>query len=71
MDNIVLTLRDPTLADPDQYDPRLARSGVIGAMEQALSHPIQVVELSGGGQYGTFGAGFLNGWSSTPTEDQR
>jgi hypothetical protein len=30
-----------------------------------------MVELSGGGQYGTFGAGFLNGWSSTPTEDQR
>ena len=57
-------------ADPDQYDPRLARWGVIGAMEQALGRPIQVLELSGGGQYGAFGAGFLNGWSTTGTRPQ-
>jgi predicted acylesterase/phospholipase RssA len=57
-------------ADPDQFDPRLARWGVIGAMEQALGRPIQVLELSGGGQYGAFGAGFLNGWSTAGTRPQ-
>ena len=53
--------------DPDNVDPRLARWGLIGAMEQALGRRIQVLEISGGGQYGAFGAGFLNGWSGTGT----
>jgi len=53
--------------DPEHFDPRLARWGLIGAMEHALGRRIQVLELSGGGQYGAFGAGFLNGWSTTGT----
>ena len=57
-------------ANPDHYDPRLARWGVIGAMEHELGRPIKVLELSGGGQYGAFGAGFLNGWSTAGTRPQ-
>jgi len=52
---------------PEKLDPRLAQYGLIGAMEQELGRPLQVLELSGGGQYGAFGAGFLNGWSETGT----
>jgi len=53
--------------DPDHFDPRLARWGLIGAMEHLLGRRIKVLELSGGGQYGAFGAGFLNGWSAAGT----
>jgi len=53
--------------EPDRFDPRLARWGLIGAMEREFNRPIQVLEISGGGQYGAFGAGFLNGWSATGT----
>jgi len=53
--------------DPERVDPRLARWGLIGAMEQAQGRRIQVLEISGGGQYGAFGAGFLNGWSAAGT----
>jgi len=56
--------------DPNDIDPRLARWGLIGAMERELGQQIQVLELSGGGQYGAFGAGFLNGWSATGTRPQ-
>jgi predicted acylesterase/phospholipase RssA len=56
-----------TPADPTRIDPRLARWGLIGLMERDLGRPIQVLEISGGGQYGAFGAGFLNGWSESGT----
>jgi hypothetical protein len=55
---------------PEKLDPRLARCGLIGAMEKELGRPLQILELSGGGQYGAFGAGFLNGWSETGTRPQ-
>lgn len=49
--------------DPSHVDPQIAGQGVIGAMETLNGRPIKVLELSGGGQYGAFGAGFLNGWT--------
>jgi len=56
-----------TPTDPDRVDPRVQRWGVIGAIEQLQGRPIQILELSGGGQYGAFGAGFLNGWTQSGT----
>lgn len=55
---------------PDRLDPHLARYGLIGAMELEQGRPLQVLELSGGGQYGAFGAGFLNGWSEAGTRPE-
>ncbi len=52
---------------PSQIDPRIERWGVIGAVEELAGRPITVLELSGGGQYGAFGAGFLNGWTERGT----
>lgn len=49
--------------EPDRIDPEIARYGLVGAMERELHRPLQILELSGGGQYGAFGAGFLAGWS--------
>ena len=59
-----------TPTDPERVDPRVRRWGVIGVMEQLAGRPIKVMELSGGGQYGAFGAGFLNGWTQSGTRPQ-
>jgi hypothetical protein len=59
-----------TPTDPDRVDPRVRRWGVIGAMEELMGRPIRVLELSGGGQYGAFGAGFLNGWTHSGNRPQ-
>lgn len=50
---------------PDRVDPGIARYGLVGYMERQLGRPLQILELSGGGQYGAFGAGFLAGWSES------
>jgi hypothetical protein len=39
-----------------------AEEGIIPFYEKQRGHPLQVLELSGGGQNGAFGAGFLKGW---------
>jgi hypothetical protein len=36
--------------------------GVIPYYERRSGHPLQILVLSGGGQNGAFGAGFLKGW---------
>jgi hypothetical protein len=56
--------------DPSRVDPTIASLGVIGAMEAFVGRPIKVLELSGGGQFGAFGAGFLNGWTDRGTRPQ-
>jgi predicted acylesterase/phospholipase RssA len=56
--------------DPDRIDPEFARYGLIGTMERRLGRPLQILELSGGGQYGAFGAGFLDGWREAGTRPQ-
>jgi len=42
-----------------------AEEGVIPALERLRGHALNILELSGGGQYGAFGAGFLKGWSES------
>jgi len=42
-----------------------AEAGVIPALERLRGHALNILELSGGGQYGAFGAGFLKGWSES------
>ena len=39
--------------------------GVISALETLRGHALNILELSGGGQYGAFGAGFLKGWTES------
>ena len=39
-----------------------AMTGLIPALEAKHQRPLNILELSGGGQYGAFGAGFLKGW---------
>jgi len=56
--------------DPSRVDPRVQRAGVVGTMEELAGRPIKILELSGGGQYGAFGAGFLNGWTQSGTRPQ-
>ena len=66
--------RDPL--DPERLivmdDPstKAATSGVIPALESLLGHPLTILELSGGGQYGAFGAGFLKGWREAGTRPE-
>jgi predicted acylesterase/phospholipase RssA len=36
--------------------------GMFRAFEEKRGHALNILELSGGGQYGAFGAGFLNAW---------
>jgi predicted acylesterase/phospholipase RssA len=54
----------------EQVDPRFAEVGLFGYIEQLRGRPLQVLELSGGGQYGAFGAGFLKGWSAKGTRPE-
>ena len=44
--------------------------GVIPYFERVRGHPLNIVELSGGGQNGAFGAGFLKGWRERGTRPQ-
>ena len=52
--------------NPDQFSPRytarFAQAGVLSYFERKRGHALNVLELSGGGQNGAFGAGFLKGW---------
>jgi len=42
-----------------------AEKGVIPGLERLRGHALNILELSGGGQYGAFGAGFLKGWTES------
>ena len=42
-----------------------AERGVIPGLETLRGHALDILELSGGGQYGAFGAGFLKGWTES------
>ena len=42
-----------------------AVEGLIPAIENRQGRALNILELSGGGQYGAFGAGFLKGWTAT------
>ena len=44
--------------------------GVIPYFERVRGHSLNILELSGGGQNGAFGAGFLNGWRESGTRPQ-
>ena len=55
--------RDPL--KPNQF-AAVAESGDAGVLryyEDLRGHALNILELSGGGQNGAFGAGFLNGWT--------
>jgi len=68
----------PYVALPNGHDPlnpeRLVAfasegvtedEGVIIALEKLRGHPLNILALSGGGQYGAFGAGLLKGWTES------
>ena len=54
---------DP-LNPSELVSPAIAE-GMIPHYEDLRGHALNVLELSGGGQYGAFGAGFLKGWRQT------
>jgi hypothetical protein len=73
----------PFASLPDGHDPlnpkkRVAHGpvwveteeGIIEYYERARGHALNILELSGGGQYGAFGAGFLKGWRQTGTRPE-
>ena len=41
--------------------------GAIPYFERVHGHPLNILEISGGGQNGAFGAGFLKGWRESGT----
>ena len=52
--------------DPERYmivdfAKTSAAEGVIPALERLRGHALNILEISGGGQYGAFGAGLLKG----------
>ena len=47
-----------------------AQQGVLPALEELRGHALNILELSGGGQYGAFGAGFLKGWTESGQRPQ-
>ena len=57
--------------NPDQPSPLYAsmveKSGesVVRSLERKHGHALNLISISGGGQNGAFGAGFLNGWSES------
>jgi predicted acylesterase/phospholipase RssA len=51
-------------------EPDNARTGVIRYYEQIRGHALNILEISGGGQYGAFGAGFLKGWRESGTRPE-
>ena len=47
-----------------------AEAGVIPHFERKRGHALNILEISGGGQYGAFGAGFLKGWRESGTRPE-
>ena len=48
----------------------IARIGSIPYFEKLHGRPLNILEISGGGQNGAFGAGVLKGWTETGTRPQ-
>jgi len=70
--NSVLETRIQAVPVPANPAAPTADSELIKSLVQAIKEPVQrriptfnVLVLSGGGQWGAYGAGFLNGWAAT------
>ncbi len=59
--------RDPM--NPERYSALGQRitKGLIATLEGELGRPLNILQISGGGQKGAFGAGVLVGWSESGT----
>jgi hypothetical protein len=81
----VLSLQAPLYAalpnghqplDPGEVSPLFAEvtavpgDNLIRHLERKRGHALNLLSLSGGGQNGAFGAGFLNGWRAAGTRPQ-
>jgi predicted acylesterase/phospholipase RssA len=47
-----------------------ANVGIFAYHEEKRGHALNILEISGGGQYGAFGAGFLQAWQKTGTRPE-
>jgi hypothetical protein len=62
--------------NPEQLSPHYdvtstgVTAGVISFYEGQRGHPLNVLTISGGGQNGAFGAGFLKGWRESGTRPE-
>jgi predicted acylesterase/phospholipase RssA len=63
-------MRDPL--NPAEFAPGHddLKDGLIAMLERKRGHPLRILELSGGGQNGAFGAGFLAGWTASGTRPE-
>ncbi|NIO09522.1 MAG: hypothetical protein GTO40_16565, partial [Deltaproteobacteria bacterium] len=59
--------RDPINPDRDSKFGERFSGGLIATLERQFGRPINILEISGGGQRGAFGAGVLAGWSESGT----
>jgi predicted acylesterase/phospholipase RssA len=76
------TVAVPYAALPNGHDPLSpdkpvktiaetgAGAGLILFLEKRRGHALNILEISGGGQYGAFGAGFLKGWRESGTRPE-
>ena len=69
------TGRDPL--NPDQFVPRpegavfwATKENLLRTYEARRGHALNILQLSGGGQNGAFGAGFLKGWTESGTRPE-
>jgi predicted acylesterase/phospholipase RssA len=53
---------DQPLPTYEKFGAEIFRAGAIAFLEARRGHALNVLALSGGGQNGAFGAGFLKGW---------
>ena len=68
--NYVMTASGADPLDPERQTTHMwemGGSGMLETLESRNGRPLQILELSGGGAHGAFGAGFLTGWTETGT----
>jgi len=58
-------LHPEQLVQGHEHNGDIARIGSIRYFEKELGRPLNILEISGGGQNGAFGAGVLKGWTET------
>jgi predicted acylesterase/phospholipase RssA len=72
---VLVTGHDPL--NPSEYMPQpkdeavyTSEEDLIRYYERVRGHALNIVKLSGGGQNGAFGAGFLKGWTKSGTRPE-
>lgn len=62
--------RLPTLDGAGEPTPYTEEGGLIAVLERRKGRPLQIMQISGGGQNGAFAAGILDAWGKTGERPQ-